>query len=113
MLATTADTTTIVKLRTLKRRSTTSIAKKVPAIGVLKVAAIPPAAAAATISTSMSDGCLVRRPIEDASEAAIRTIGPSRPAAPPPPRVKPVAISLAGAMIGLTKPPARSTATMT
>ena len=113
MFATTAATTTIVKLRTLNRRSTTSSAKNVPAIGVLNVAEIPPAAAAATIRTSMSDGCFVTRPIVDASEAAIRTIGPSRPAAPPPPSVNPVATSLAGAMIGRTNPPARSTATMT
>ena len=61
----------------------------------------------------MSDGCLVSRPIDDASDAAISTIGPSRPAAPPPPSVKPVAINLAGAMIGRTNPPARSTATIT
>ena len=113
MLATTADTTTIVKLRTLKRRRTTSMAKNVPAIGVRKVAAMPPAAAAATISTSMSEGCLANRPIDEATEAAINTIGPSRPAAPPPPSVNPVATNFAGAMIGRTKPPARSTATMT
>ena len=102
----------MVKLRTLKRRRITSRAKKVPAIGVLKVAAMPPAAPAATIRTSMSEGWRVMRPIAEESEAAIRTIGPSRPAAPPPPRVKAVAISLAGATIGRMKPPVVSTAIM-
>ena len=79
-------------------------------MGVLKVAAMPPAAPAATISTSMSEGWRLIRPIVEESEAAISTIGPSRPAEPPPPIVKAVAISLAGATIGRTKPPVVSTA---
>ena len=102
----------MVKLRIEKRRSTTSSAKKMPAIGVLKVAAMPPAAPPATISTSMSDGCRAIRPMVDESEAATSTIGPSRPAAPPPPSVNAVAITFAGAISGRTKPPAVSTASI-
>ena len=113
MLASTALVTTIVKLRTLKRRRMTSRAKKTPAMGALKVAATPPAAPAATSSDIISGDWRVHWAKVEARAAPIEMIGPERPTEPPAPIVRADAAALTKGTRGRMRPPRASTAYMT
>ena len=91
----------------------TSTANRAPAIGALKVAAIP---AAAPHPTSVRRRCSSMRshwPIVEPMAEPIYTIGPSRPTEPPEPMQMPDANSLAIITRGLIRPPRRATASMT
>jgi hypothetical protein len=62
-----------------------STPKKTPVIGALNVAEMPPAAPQATMIRSRFSGSRTHCPMLEASAEPIWTIGPSRPAAMPPP----------------------------
>ena len=68
-----------------KLRRINSSAKNTPAIGVLNVAEIPPAAPQATRSLSWDSETRPSWPITDPRADPICTIGPSRPTEPPDP----------------------------
>jgi hypothetical protein len=84
-LAVTLAMTTIPKDWAAKSLRISSIAKKTPASGALKVAAIPPAAPQATRTRILGSATPTNRPALDPSADPICTIGPSRPTDPPPP----------------------------
>ncbi len=90
------DTTTADMWVTENEPRITSSAKSMPAIGALKEAPIPAAAPAATRLFTRSSPRPSRREIEEPMAPPIWTIGPSRPADPPPPRVKAVAAIFSG-----------------
>ena len=86
-VATTEARTTRPKERVSKFRRISSRAKKTPAIGALKVAAMPPAAPQATSSRVLSAAWRVSWPRPEPIAEPIWTIGPSRPTEPPAPIV--------------------------
>jgi hypothetical protein len=90
-----------------------STAKSAPAIGPLKVAAIPAAAPQPTRVRSWRGGAFNKRPSQDAAAAPIWTIGPSRPTEPP----DPIVIADTSVFRPSTRrrivPPCRATASMT
>ena len=84
-LAVTEDSTTSPKDSAAHCRRINSMAKKTPASGALKVAAMPPAAPQATSSRSRRSSSPSSWPSDEPSAEPICTIGPSRPTDPPPP----------------------------
>ena len=113
VVATTEASTTTLKLRALKRCRITSRAKKTPAIGALKIAAMPAAAPAASSSFTFSSESPSDWATFEPIAAPMWMIGPSLPAEPPEPIVSAEAIGLKMAMCGRTRPPAVSTASIT
>ena len=90
-----------------------SIAKKTPARGALKVAAMPPAAPQATSSRIRRSSRRATWAIEEPSAEPICTIGPSRPTEPPPPMHSALASDFTSATWGRIRPPLRATASIT
>ena len=90
-----------------------SIAKKTPASGALKVAAIPPAAPQATSTFILGSGTRTTRPRVEPRAEPICTMGPSRPTEPPPPMHRAEASAFTPATWGAMRPPRRATAYMT
>lgn len=105
--------TTMPKDSAVKSRRMSSIAKKTPASGALKVAAMPPAAPQATRTRIRSSATCTNRPSEDPSAEPIWTMGPSRPTDPPPPMHSAEASDFTSATWGAIRPPRRATANMT
>ena len=104
---------TTPKLRVVIDRSTTSSAKKTPAIGALNAAATPPATPQATsrrmLSFESRNACATVEPMP----APICTIGPCLPAAPPEPMVSAVVSAIVGATRARMRLPAVSMASIT
>ena len=98
----------------VKSARISSIAKKTPASGALKVAAMPPGGAARDehAHPRLGDACTTRPIVEPRAEP-IWTIGPSRPTEPPPPMHRAEASALTPATCGLIRPPLRATAYIT
>ena len=98
---------------TAKLPTITSAAKSAPAIGALKVAAMPAAAPQPTIVRIWLAGTLSSCPILEPRAEAIWTMGPSRPTDPP----LPIEIAEASAFTLTTRrritPPRRATAAIT
>ena len=92
---------------------TTSRAKKAPAIGALKAAAIPPATPQPARVGSRLGGTLSNWPRTEPSEAPIWTMGPSRPTEPPEPIVRAEETDLARAVCQRNLPFPRATDSMT
>ncbi len=90
-----------------------SRAKKTPARGALKVAAMPPAAPQATNTRIRASDAWMIRPTVEPSAEPICTMGPSRPTEPPPPMHRAEASALTPATWGAMRPPRRATAYMT
>ena len=113
ILAATAETTTLPKTATCSSLSSTSMAKTTPAMGALKVAAIPAAAPQATRFLMRSSERCSHWPIDEPSAEPTWTMGPSRPAEPPVPIQRAEATILARATRGRMRPPRRMRACIT
>ena len=103
----TQASTTKVKASTVKSTRTTSIAKKAPASGALKAAAMPAAVPAAASSRTARRGRPRRRPNRLAVLAPSSAIGPSGPTEPPPPIVSAAETTAAAAGPGAIAPSER------
>ena len=112
-LEVTDASTTIPKACAVKSARISSMAKKTPASGALKVALMPAAAPQATRTRNRDSGTRVRRPKVDPRAEPIWTMGPSRPTEPPPPMHSAEASALTAATWGAMRPPRRATAYMT
>ena len=112
-VATTELRTTTPKERVWKSRRISSRAKKTPAIGALKVAAMPPAAPHATSSRISWPATFVSCPIPDPIAEPIWTIGPSRPTEPPAPMQSAEASALTTGTRPRMRPSAECTASIT
>lgn len=112
-LAVTLASTTGANASTVKSRRISSSAKKTPASGALKVAAIPPAAPQATSIRSRDSGTRSTRPTVEPSAEPTCTIGPSRPTDPPEPMHSADASALTTATCGRIRPPRSATAAIT
>jgi hypothetical protein len=110
---TTLDTTMTANERGAKSPRITSLAKKTPPIGALKVAEMPAAAPHATSVRTTGAGACAICPSTEPIALPICTIGPSRPAAPP----NPIVVADARALIRMTRgrmtPPRSATAAIT
>ena len=84
--------------------NTISVANITPAIGALKVAAIPPAAPAAISSFILFPETLKSCPIREPMLPPIWAIGPSTPAEPPEPMVRLGAMILMIIVLSLKTP---------
>ena len=91
----TLETATNETVRALIDTSSSSSAKARPPMGALKVAATAAAAPAPSRVMRWRTGMATTRPIMEPKAEPICTIGPSRPAEPPLPRVTAVATALA------------------
>ena len=90
-----------------------STAKRAPATGALKVAAIPAAAPQPTSVRRRRSPTRSHWPIDEPMAEPIWTIGPSRPTDPPDAMHTPEATSLAMTTRGRIRPPRSATASMT
>ena len=93
-----------MKASALKPMRTTSRAKKAPASGALKAAAIPAAVPAAARWRIESLGSRSPRPMTLAVDAPSSAIGPSGPTEPPPPIVSAADVVVARAGSGAMVP---------
>ena len=100
----TQASTTNVKASTVKSTRTTSMAKKAPASGALKAAAMPAAVPAAARSRTACRGNPRRRPNRLALLAPSSAIGPSGPTDPPPPMVSTAQTTVVAAGPGAMTP---------
>ncbi len=107
-LSTTSPNDCVSKLRRIS-----SSAKNTPAIGVLNVAEIPPAAPQATRSLSCDSETRVSWPSTEPRADPICTIGPSRPTEPPEPIHSAEASDFTIGTWARMRPPARWTASIT
>ena len=98
---------------TLNSPTSTSSVNITPAMGALNVAAMPPAAPAATSARSRDLSIFSNWPTLEPTAAPIWMIGPSRPAEPPDPMVIAEAIALTRITTGRMCPPLVSMAVMT
>ena len=105
--------TTMPIVSAVKETRISSRVKTAPASGVLKVAAMPPAAPAPHSSVSWRVESLSFWPKNDPIAAPTWTMGPSLPTGPPPPIVSAVAMILTIATRPGMTPPLRRTASMT
>ncbi len=84
-VATVVARATVSTVRALTSTSISSTANRTPPMGVLKVAAMPAPAPAASRVTRCQGGSFIHWPRVDPKAAPIWAIGPSRPTAPPVP----------------------------
>ncbi len=113
VVAVTEESTTGEKVARPKSPKSTSTAKSAPAIGALKVAAIPAAAPQPTRVLCRMWGALSICARLEPMDEPIWTIGPSRPTEPPEPIEMPEARIFTKATLGRMRPPLSATASMT
>ena len=112
-VAATEEITMGVSREGAKSPRMTSAANRVPAMGALKVAAIPAAAPQATRVRSLRSPRFSNCPMLDPRAEPICTMGPSLPTDPPVPMQIPEATSLAATTRARILPPRNMTASIT